>query len=57
MIFDTASEAILAVDEDQTIVMANRAAATIFSFPLQQLAGLWLDRLIPPRHRAQHRLR
>jgi PAS domain S-box-containing protein len=55
MIFDTASDAILAVDEDQTIVMANSAAGSIFGLDVQKLVGSSLDRLIPPRHRTQHR--
>jgi PAS domain S-box-containing protein len=55
MIFDTASEAILTVDDDQTIVMANAAAAHIFGYQQSQLVGASLDRLIPLRHRARHR--
>jgi PAS domain S-box-containing protein len=55
MIFDTASEAILTVDDDQTIVMANAAAAHIFGYEQSQLVGASLDRLIPLRHRARHR--
>jgi PAS domain S-box-containing protein len=55
MIFDTASEAILTVDDDQTIVMANAAAAHIFGYSTEQLVGTSLDRLIPLRHRARHR--
>jgi PAS domain S-box-containing protein len=55
MIFDTASEAILTVDDDQTIMMANAAAAHIFGYQQAQLVGASLDRLIPLRHRARHR--
>ena len=55
MIFDTASEAILTVDDDQTIVMANSAAAHIFGYERDQLLGASLDRLVPLRHRARHR--
>ena len=55
MIFDTASEAILTVDDDQTIVMANAAAAQIVGYDPAQLVGSSLDRLIPLRHRARHR--
>lgn len=55
MIFETASEAILTIDDDQTIVMANDAAAHIFGYEAAQLVGSSLDRLIPLRHRARHR--
>ena len=55
MIFETASEAILTIDDDQTIVMANAAAAHIFGYEPNQLIGSSLDRLIPLRHRARHR--
>jgi PAS domain S-box-containing protein len=55
MIFETASEAILTIDDDQTIVMANAAAAHIFGYEAAQLVGSSLDRLIPLRHRARHR--
>ena len=55
MIFETASEAILTIDDDQTIVMANAAAAHIFGYEQAQLVGSSLDRLIPLRHRARHR--
>ena len=55
MIFATASEAIIATDEDQTIVMANDAAAAMFGVPVAQLVGSTLDRLIPPQHRTKHR--
>jgi PAS domain S-box-containing protein len=54
MIFETASEAILTIDDDQTIVMANAAAAHIFGYEPAELVGSSLDRLIPLRHRARH---
>jgi PAS domain S-box-containing protein len=55
MIFETASEAILTVDDDQTIVMANAAAAHMFGYFSERLVGTSLDRLIPLQHRARHR--
>lgn len=55
MIFETASEAILTVDDDQTIVMANAAAAHMFGYLAERLVGTSLDRLIPLQHRARHR--
>lgn len=55
-IFDTASEAIIIVDAQQRIVTANAAAARTFGHPAASLAGAPLERLIPPRLRAQHRI-
>ncbi|HJW10198.1 MAG TPA: PAS domain S-box protein, partial [Albitalea sp.] len=54
-IIDAATDAIVTVDADQRIVMANPAAAAMFRRPLEQLLGLPLDQLIPPRYRARHR--
>lgn len=53
-ILAAASEAILTVDETQTVVMANTAAAEIFGRPPQALLGLPLDALMPERFRARH---
>lgn len=54
-IFDSASDAILIVDEAQHVVMANAAAGRCFGYPSGTLLGMPLDRLLPARHRAQHR--
>jgi PAS domain S-box-containing protein len=53
-IFETASDAILTVDESQTIVMANTAAARMLRCPLDELTGAPLARFIPERYRANH---
>jgi PAS domain S-box-containing protein len=53
-IFDSASEAIITIDESLRIVMANRAAATEFRRPLDEMIGLPIDQLLPERFRAGH---
>ena len=53
-IFETASDAILTVDESQTIVMANTAAARMLRCPLDELMGASLARFIPERYRVRH---
>ncbi len=45
-LFETASDAILSVDEDGLILMANRAAKDIFEYPSQQIVGLDVRRLL-----------
>jgi PAS domain S-box-containing protein len=55
-LFDTMSEAVVTVDDDQTVVMANPAAATLFRCMPQQLVGSKLDRWIPQRAREAHRV-
>jgi len=47
-----ASDAVLTADEDQTIVMANPAAALIFHCPVAELVGTPLERFIPQRYHA-----
>src|SRR6476661_5451646 len=47
-------DAIITVDEAQTIVLYNRAAERIFGWPAQQARGMSLDELIPSRYRASH---
>ncbi|MFZ6861404.1 MASE3 domain-containing protein [Undibacterium sp. Ji67W] len=51
---DTAIDGIITVDEKQIIILANPAAATIFGYPLENLIGAPLDKLIPMRHRHSH---
>lgn len=55
-IFDSASEAILSVSPQQIVLTANAAAARTFGHPMERLVGMPLDRLIPARHRARHRI-
>ena len=51
---DSAMDAIISVDEAQTIVLYNRAAERIFGWPSDQVLGQPLARLMPARFRAGH---
>jgi PAS domain S-box-containing protein len=53
-IFDSATVGILTVDEDQIIMQANPAVATIFGCPVDALIGAPLAQLIPERFRDSH---
>lgn len=53
-LLDSAMDAIITVDEAQTIVLYNRAAERIFGWPAQQARGMSLDALIPSRYRGSH---
>jgi PAS domain S-box-containing protein len=54
-IVDSAMDAIITVDERQSIVLFNRAAEQIFRCPRREALGTKLDRFIPQRFRAAHR--
>jgi PAS domain S-box-containing protein len=54
-ILDSASDAIVAADQTQTVVMANPAAARLFACRVDELLGAPVERLIPERYRAGHR--
>ncbi|HEY9026998.1 MAG TPA: PAS domain S-box protein [Burkholderiaceae bacterium] len=54
-LFDTMSEAVITVDNAQTVVMANPAAAALLRCPVSVLIGSKLDRWIPERARSAHR--
>lgn len=54
-IIESANDGIVTVDEEQTILMANPAAARIFRCPVADMVGAPLDRFIPQRHRESHR--
>ena len=45
-LFETASDAILSIDEDGLILMANRAAKEVFEYPGQDITGLDVRRLL-----------
>jgi diguanylate cyclase (GGDEF)-like protein/PAS domain S-box-containing protein len=45
-LFETASDAILSIDENGLILMANRAAKHVFEYPGQEIAGLDVRRLL-----------
>jgi two-component system sensor kinase len=54
-ILDSAMDAIITVDEEQKIVLFNRAAEQLFAVPRQEALGTGLDRFIPGRFREAHR--
>src|SRR5687768_7150123 len=54
-IVDSAMDAIITVDEAQTIVLFNRAAEQTFRCPQREALGAPLDRFLPQRFRAAHR--
>ncbi len=54
-IFDSATDAILTVDQAQVIVLANPAAARMLRCPAAQLVGSALERFVPPPARVRHR--
>ena len=54
-IMESAMDAIITIDEDQRIVLFNKAAEEVFRCPREQAIGASLDGLIPERYRAGHR--
>ena len=54
LIHDAASQAILSVGPDGRIAMSNRMAETMFGYGQEELLGLPLESLLPPRFRASH---
>ncbi len=55
-IIGSAMDAIITVDEQQHIVVFNQAAEQIFGISAKEAMGQPLDRFIPPRYRAAHRV-
>ncbi len=53
-ILDSAMEAIITVNQDQHIVLFNRAAEQVFGCTAREAIGAPLDWFIPERFRAQH---
>jgi PAS domain S-box-containing protein len=53
-VLDSAMDAVITVDQQQKIVMYNRAAETIFGWPRKEMLGQPLERLIPQRFREGH---
>ncbi len=45
-LFETASDAIISIDENGLIVMANRVASALFEYPAHEMAGLDARRLL-----------
>ncbi|MGA7615820.1 MAG: PAS domain S-box protein [Thermoanaerobaculia bacterium] len=54
-LFDTAMDAIITIDENQNVVMANEAAREMFRCGDEDLAGKSIDLLIPTAARERHR--
>jgi len=54
-IVDSAMDAVITVDEDQKIVLVNRAAEQVFGIGRERMIGAPLDRYIPARFRSAHR--
>jgi PAS domain S-box-containing protein len=53
-IVESATVAIITIDEQQTILSANPAAASMFGYRPDELPGASLERLLPPKQRAAH---
>src|SRR3990172_7142446 len=53
-VMDSAMDAIIAVDQDQRIVLFNQAAEATFRCGREQALGSRLDRFLPARFRAAH---
>src|SRR6185437_663169 len=54
-IIESAMDAIITVDEDQRVVLFNRAAEQMFGCPTKEAIGQPLDRFLPARFREAHR--
>jgi PAS domain S-box-containing protein len=54
-IVDSAMDAVITVDEEQKIMLFNRAAEQVFRVGREAMIGTPLDRLLPARFRAAHR--
>jgi PAS domain S-box-containing protein len=53
-IIDSAMDAIITVDESQTVVMFNRAAQKVFGVASSNAVGMNLSQFIPERYRSGH---
>jgi PAS domain S-box-containing protein len=53
-LMESAMDAIITVDQEQKIVLFNRAAESIFGWPRKEMLGQPLERLIPQRFREEH---
>lgn len=54
-VVEAAMDAIITVDETQSVVFYNRAAESMFGVPAEQAIGSAIDRFLPARFRAAHR--
>ncbi|MFZ6778456.1 MASE3 domain-containing protein [Undibacterium sp. Ji83W] len=51
---DTAIDGIITIDESQSIILVNPAAAATFGYDVQDLMGASLNLVLPERHRKVH---
>jgi two-component system sensor kinase FixL len=54
-ILDTATDAILSIDEDHRIILFNNAAQRIFGYPREEVLGKDLNILIPSQYGDHHK--
>jgi PAS domain S-box-containing protein len=54
-IVDSAMDAVITVDEEQKVVLFNRAAEQVFAVPREHALGSPLERFVPARFREAHR--
>jgi len=54
-LFDIAVDAMLLVDDTGHVLLANPAAQQLFGYTQDELSGLAVEMLMPPRYRKQHR--
>lgn len=55
-ILDTATDAIVSLDEDQRIILFNNAAERIFRYSRQEIMGRNFNLLVPPQYGDHYRL-
>ncbi|HEV8714372.1 MAG TPA: response regulator [Candidatus Binatia bacterium] len=55
VVTETASDGIVTIDEESTIIFANPAAERIFGYPAAAMVGQKLTMLMPERFRSLHR--
>jgi PAS domain S-box-containing protein len=53
-VLDSAMDAVITTDQNQRVVLFNRAAEKIFGWSRAQMLGQSLEKLIPPRFREGH---
>src|SRR5262249_2630294 len=53
-LLESAPDAMILVDADGAIVLANARMESVFGYSRQELVGMRVETMIPERHRAQH---